>query len=327
MKMRLLILSFLLSGLFMSAQSKDELLQTIKEKENIISFQSKKINELESTIGKLGKDTLKCSSEREELRHLLRISTNRWLKPVFISRYLENNFYQKTSLANPKDDFTEIQKVYNQYDLISNSLRMTAISEDTVRSAQRALDFNENFLNLFKIRRDVLSVKPDSVIIKKALIKLDSLPELEKDSKLQEDKDLIQALILNYKKRSCELKRDLAGFLRADQTAAQKAYNDFKKDPRYSPYPYLIGVIEEIQKDINLYTDDDLPCFDKKEDHAGENENSKEVQEKTDKITSPDPQTETLSKESVGSLPEEKESKNKPKEDASDGAPNDVKNL
>jgi hypothetical protein len=327
MKKRLFILSFLFSGLCMVAQSKDELQQTIKEKEKIISLQSKKINGLEFKTEKLGKDTLECSSEREELRQLLRLSTNRWLKPVFTSRYLENDYFQETSLAKPEDDFAEIQKVFGQYNLISNSLRMTAISEDTVRLAERALDFNENYINLFKIRGDVLSVKPDSSIIKKALVRLDSLPELGKNSKLQEDKNLIHALILNYKIRSCELKRDLAGLLNADQTVAQKRYNDFKIDPRYSKYPYLIRIIEEIQKDINLYTDDDLPCFDKKEDHTSENEDSKKVQLKTDKVTSPDPQTETMGKESVGLLPEEKESNNKPKEEASDGAPNDVKNL
>ena len=93
-------------------------------------------------------------------------------------------------------------------------------------------------------------------------MKIDSLPQLEEGSNLQNTKVRIGNLLKNYEENTCLLKKYL-DLLKAkiDQKALNPTYVKYEKEPRFKDYQYLVSVISKMKKDVNSYTSDALqPC-------------------------------------------------------------------
>lgn len=266
MRKNMLTLSLLLLSFSVLSQSKDELNIELQNSKKIIVNLEKEVKALKKKSERLETAQINSDSENEELKGLLTVTTNRWLKPVFIDKYMKTGYFENTELANSEEDFDEIIKIFHQYDLIIRSVKVTANSEDTIRLAQKALNFNENYLRLFEIRRDVLAEKFTKENVELALVKMESLPALEKNSNLQKTKEDFRALLLNYEDSTCSLKENLFHLIQADQTTVttKKMYNDFLTQKKYASYPYLVGVINKLQKNVIMYTPEDLSCPEEK---------------------------------------------------------------
>src|SRR5690606_27383368 len=148
---------------------------------------------------------------------------------------------------------------FEQYDIIIKSVLASNPSKEHSEVATRALDFNENFLTLLRIRAEILPFIYSEDVVMATLKEIDSLPTL-RAGKLQETKNEIIGLLKNYKDRTCLLKEELIKFAKVDPDVAKPRYKGFENDARFKDYPYFITVLQDIQKNINLYTPDSLPC-------------------------------------------------------------------
>lgn len=268
--MKKYILSLLLVGSFAFAQTKPQDYSTIKNIEEVRKKCIEKDNEilrLTSEIKNLNDDKNKLSSKKNdsevnELKELIKDINTVFLRDIFKEKYITNDkYFIDTDLVSSTEDNT--QKFINS-DVIIKSVKVNEIDPVFIQKCITASEFNENYLKLFAIRKDVLFQKYDSEKVNQALKDIDNLPALENNSKLFITKTKIRNYLENYLQRTCELKIKLDKLSKGnDQKNAtfKQNYNMLQNKEEFKTYPYLIQVIEKVKNNINNYSKNDLqPC-------------------------------------------------------------------
>jgi hypothetical protein len=240
--------------------------------------EKKEIESLKKVIESLKVDTARYLKENKQLK--IDVSNNKskietlngqiknvnnvFLKSLFIDKYLNNSPYLKTTDLSSTDDRSKIDK----WNLLLKSLERTIVDKDTLGEIKKALDFNTNYSKLFEIKSVIFGVKYDSLSMRNALKEIEKLPKLNEDWKLNETKEKIKNLLLNYESNSCLLKEFLDKLKDKDQNLVQTYYIKYENDKRFIDYKYLVDIIKDIKKDVNSYTSEDLaPCkIEKKEE-------------------------------------------------------------
>lgn len=245
-------------------------LESLNKKEliSLVSTKEKEINKLKIQIAALTAEKVRnikleeqAAQESEQLKNLLTQTTNRWLQEVFIDKYITNeNYFLESNIPENNDNQEELNKNFDQYDIIIRSVLASNPTKEHQEVAERALDFNQNYLTLLRIREEIIPLKYNEDVVAKTLHELDTLPKLQA-GKLQEAKNVIIGLLKNYKERNCMLKLELDNFSKVDQEVAKAKYKGFENDPRFNDYPYFLKILQDIQKNVNLYTSDSLPCI------------------------------------------------------------------
>jgi hypothetical protein len=325
MKFTYTIIAFLF---FSITQAQQPDLESMNRRDliTLVGNKDKEIGKLNQQVSSLKTENLKSlekvelvKSEKEEIERLLKETTNHWLKQVFIDKYIKNDkYFLDSNIPEIDVDREALKRNFEQYDIILKSVLASNPSKDHELVANRALEFNKNYLALFRIKSEVLTQRYSEALVEKTLKEIDSLPVL-KVGKLQETKIEIIGLLKNYKRRNCELKQELDNFSKVpDQEASKPKYKEFEKDVRFKDYPYLIKILQDIQKNVNLYTKDSLPC----EVEIDE----KVVTEKEDEPISKEPDDKPVIKDKIENTngsnkavptPSEKEKETKKKDDES----------
>lgn len=266
--MKKYILSFLLIGSFAFAQTKDysdvkkpeELRKSCIEKDKEISRLINENKNLNDDKNKLS--SKKNDSEVNDLKELIAKINTVFLRDIFKEKYITNDkYFIDTDLVSEKEDNT--QKFINS-DVIIKSVKVNEIDPVFIQKCITASEFNENYLKLFAIRKEVLFQKYDSEKVNQALKDIDNLPALENNSKLFITKTKIRNYLENYLQRTCELKIKLDKLSKGnDQKNAtfKQNYTMLQNKEEFKTYPYLIEVIEKVKNDVNNYSKNDLqPC-------------------------------------------------------------------
>lgn len=240
--------------------NKKDLITLVDNKEKDIKKLKQEITSLDAKNKKNQESIELEKKDKEEIKGLLIETTNRWLKQVFVDKYITNEkYFLDSNIPEIGDDQEEVKKNFEQYDIILKSVKASNPSKDHERVVLKALDFNKNYLTLLRIRNEVLPQKFSEPLVESTLREIDSLPVL-KGGKLQDTKVEIIGLLKNYKDRNCLLKKELDNFSKGDQDHAKPKYKGFENDARFKDYPYLIKTLQDIQKNVNLYTAETLPC-------------------------------------------------------------------
>ncbi len=260
------LIAFLICSI---SQAQQQDLENMNKKDlvTLVENKDKEIKKLNQQVSTLKTENIKnqekekiAVNEKEEIKGLLIETTDRWLKQVFIDKYIKNEkYFLESNIPEIDEDQEELQKNFEQYDIILKSVKASNPSKEHDLVVSRALEFNENYLALLRIKSEVLPQKYSETLVESTLSELDSLPIL-KGGKLQDTKIEITALLKNYKDRNCLLKQELDNLSKVDQDVAKSKYKGFEKDARFKDYPYLIKILQDIHKNVNLYTEDSLPC-------------------------------------------------------------------
>jgi hypothetical protein len=218
-----------------------------------------------NTIAKLEKEKNDLISKKGDsisiLKNIIKETNTVFLREIFDEKYIKNqNYFNDTDLAI--DDNT--QKFRNS-DVIIKSVMVDEHDSSVKEKCKYALEFNKTYLKLFDIRKNVLSVKYDSIKVNEAIKDIKRLYPLDGNSKLEATKNRIQSHLENYLERTCELKKILEQLKKnPDQTPVFKQqYTKLESKEDYKDYPYLIQIIRKIKNSRNDYSNDDLqPCED-----------------------------------------------------------------
>lgn len=177
-----------------------------------------------------------------------------FLIELFADIYLKNKSYFKETDLGSTDDLEKIKKLA----VLISSIKYE--ESDSIRAlCNKIIDFNNNYLTLFELREKVLAKKYDSLTVSDNLRKIQSLPALDSEAKLNDTKLHMLDLLKNYKENSALLKLNLDKLKkRIDQPALKPSYLKYEKDPKFKDYPYLVSVIVAMKNDVITYTDDDL---------------------------------------------------------------------
>jgi len=189
-----------------------------------------------------------------ELKKVINDNNRVYLMKLFSNTYLKNKSYFKETDLGSAIDSGVIQKLT----VLISSIKYE--ESDSIRAlCNKIIDFNNNYLTLFDCREKVLSKKYDSLTVSDNLKKIQSLPALDSDFKLNQTKLYMMDLLKNYKENSALLKVKLNNLKGAeDQQALKKLYLKYEKDPKFKDYPYLVSVIVAMKDSVISYTDDDL---------------------------------------------------------------------
>ncbi|MEP6262023.1 MAG: hypothetical protein ABJ092_10630 [Gillisia sp.] len=240
--------------------NKKDLIALVTQKDQEITKLNRQLSSLNTEVLKNKKDLEELNKQQEDLKNLLGETTNRWLKDVFVDKYITNkDYFLESNIPAVKGDLEELKRNFEQYDIIIKSVLASKPSKEHESVAHKALHFNENYLALLRIREEIIPLKYNEELVLKTLQEIDSLPILQ-GGKLQETKIEMIGLLKNYQERNCILKLELDNFSKVDQEVARSKYKGFEKDAHFKDYPYFITVLQDIQKNVNLYTPDKLPC-------------------------------------------------------------------
>lgn len=258
MKKITLLILFVTSIIF--AQNKEDYAKIIKTKDTEISTLKISLDKEKKEKDKIiNESSSKKNKEIAELKKIIKETNTTFLREIFDNKYIKNETYFKdTDLSN--DDNT---KKFENSNILINSIVVNEEDNETLKVCNYALDFNENYLKLFEIRKSVLSEKFNETRYKEAIIDIEKLPVLEPDNNLDKTKKRITNLLKNYLENTCLLKIKLDSYKKADQSPAIKQkYATLEKDDHFKDYPYLIQVIRNIKSNVNNYNskEDLQPC-------------------------------------------------------------------
>jgi hypothetical protein len=218
----------------------------IKDKENLI-------------IEKSNLFSKKCDSTLI-LKQFIQEINDVFLKDL-VNNYINNDlFFKETDLVSAKEDDT--QKFKNE-NLKIKSILLVETNPLIINKCQLALNFNNSYIKLFAIRKDVLFQKYNFEKIDQAIKEIDNLPTLDNNFKLFIRKNNIKQDLEKYKQTTCNLKTELEVLIENPfQTPTfKKKYDLLKNKNEYKNYPYLIQVIEKVKNSVNNYSKNDLqPC-------------------------------------------------------------------
>jgi hypothetical protein len=235
---------------------------------NKIESRDKKIKELEESLKKVNLANIqianagnnKYSKEVSELKKVIKETNDIFLREIFENKYINNKtYFKETDLA-----FEDNTKKFENSNKLINSIKVEEPDVEVLRVCDNAIKFNENYLKLFEIKKSVLSGKYNVAEVNEAIKKIENLPVLEPDSKLNITKNKIVGLLNNYLGNTCLLKKKLDALKNADQSPVIKQkYASLEKDDHFKDYPYLIQVLKNIKSNVNNYNskEDLQPCI------------------------------------------------------------------
>jgi hypothetical protein len=209
-------------------------------------------------LSRIRKENLALKDSVQNLTTLVQNINTLYLKAVFSRLYLEDTLFLKTADIPNIDTFK-----INRTTVLSNSLLISIASGDTLKSIKEVLDFNSNYIALYRIYADILSQKSDSVKIKSAIQIIDSLPAINSNWVLSKTKSSIKLLLDEYDLRTCDLIEDLNKFKNASDPTAniiQQAFVNLKNDKKYKYSPYFVGIIKKTSSNPLYNPEDDLNC-------------------------------------------------------------------
>lgn len=243
-----------------SKMDKTKLKEELESRDNQIKTLNDSLKKATSRYEKLKDEKLSTAKKEknEEINKLKKIISDinkTYFNEVLESKYINNNDYlEKTDLTDG-----DILAKINKSNILLTSVKVDA-DEETRKICEKALNFNQNYSELYNIKENVLNKKYDEMKVKAALEQIKKLPALNANYRLEESKKKIIILLTNYSEKACSLKKQLDTSKLADQSPIIKQrYSGFEKE--YSDYPYLVKIIKEIKNNVKDYTDDDLqPC-------------------------------------------------------------------
>lgn len=241
------------------AQSKEELTNTIKQKDlEIVKLKETIKKEKASSDKMVNEDSKTANNEIAALKKIIKETNTTFLREIFDNKYIKNETYFKdTDLAN--EDNT---KKFENSNILINSIKVDETNREVIEVCIKAINFNNNYLKLFEIRETVLNKKYDELKINEAIKSIENLAKIDSDSNLNKTKIKISDLLKSYKENTCLLKSILNKLkTNIDQKSLTPTYVKLEKDVHFKDYPYLVSVISEMRKNTISYTNDDLePC-------------------------------------------------------------------
>jgi hypothetical protein len=266
MMKKYIVLPFMLcASIFVQAQDysklkKEELIVVIGKKETEINNILDSVKKLRKPIEPKVLMAPAPNGKEASLKKIISETNQVFLQEIFENKYIKNSsYFQTTDLA--ADDNTE--RFRNSGTLI-NSLMAGDPEPEVLEKCDTAIVFNQNYLVLFDIRKNVLGQKYNETEVNQSIIRIDALPPLAKDFKLDSTKRMLKNLLANYLDNTCALRLKFEKYRPADQTTAatKKLYTALESDPHFKDYPYLIQVIRNIKANVNNYNpkEDLQPC-------------------------------------------------------------------
>jgi hypothetical protein len=246
-----------------SKLNKEQLIKLVEDKDKEIITLKAQVAENAEHAEKTKKDLSQNSSatgkEVTELKATITATNAAFLRKLFDDEYTNTPYFKVTDLEKPENDNTA--KIKNR-NALAKSIKVGETNSDVLETCAKVLDFNENYLALFRIRKEVLNEKYNAEEVTKAIKEIEGLPALETDSKLDITKKRMLNFLKNYPENTCTLKRTLEAYRKGDQSPAmQKKYTELEKNDLYKDYPYLVKIIQKVKKNRNDYSADDLqPC-------------------------------------------------------------------
>jgi hypothetical protein len=205
----------------------------------------------QTSIIELSRDTIK------NLKTVITEINNIWIRDLLFNKYQMNESYFLNKDVSKDDDKVKISKI----DACAKSLIAEGVRGDTLRICQKVIEFHKIYYSLSNIQEKVLTQKFDSLKNINAINEIDLCQKsLDKSSKLYITSMNQKDLLLNYKSRNLEIKKELDKLKTMEQTVqfTINKYNDLLKDIRFIKYDYLMKIIKEMKNDVNSYTNDDL---------------------------------------------------------------------
>ena len=241
------------------AQSKEELVNIIKQKDKEIEKLKESIKKEKASNEKMiNEDSKTTNNYIAELKKIIKETNVTFLREIFDNKYIINaSYFKDTDLAN--EDNT---KKFENSNILINSIKVDESNKEVIEVCIEAINFNANYLKLFEIRKTVINKKYNELIVNEAIKSIENLPKLDSGSNLNKTKIKILDILKNYKENTCLLKSSLDKLKNnIDQKSLNPTYLILEKDARFKDYPYLVSIISEMRKNTISYTNDDLePC-------------------------------------------------------------------
>jgi hypothetical protein len=234
-----------------SSPDKTELLmQCTAEK---VKLKNEKI-ELEK---KLHEKTKIDSIYIDSLRSIIINDNKYWLKGLLDEKYTDS-YFAETDLERE-----DISKKIIKSNVYIQSIRSVESESNVIATCNQALDFNKNYETLYEIQYSILNNKYNEEKVTDAINRIEKLPQLKPNSKLDTRKTTILNALKNYLPIICDLKTKLDRFKGADckTSAMQAQFYKLENDPIYKEYDYLRSIIHKMKNNAIDYKDEDLqPC-------------------------------------------------------------------
>jgi len=202
---------------------------------------------------------MEATSLRDSVKTIQNVLTDintHFFKSIFVSNYMhDSSYFMSIDLADL--DTVDIYKGST----IARSMCIGGFSDDTLRIIKKLLDFNINYIEMYRIKTGILSQKFDSLKVANAIAILDSLPKINQECKLSISKVKLRSLLAEYGIRNCSLKEKLDKLKQAHQSPIITAqYGKLKSDEKYKYSPYFLSILNKIIGDVANYKPDDLIC-------------------------------------------------------------------
>ena len=234
-----------------SSPDKTELLmQCTAEK---VKLKNEKI-ELEK---KLHEKTKIDSIYIDSLRSIIKNDNKYWLKGLLDEKYTDS-YFAETDLERE-----DISKKIIKSNVYIQSIRSVESESNVIATCNQALDFNKNYETLYEIQYSILNNKYNQEKVTDAISRIEKLPQLKPNSKLDTRKTTILNALRNYKELTCDLKRTLDQYVEVDckTSAMQGEFTKLESDSNYREYAYLISIIRKVKNNKTDYRTEDLqPC-------------------------------------------------------------------
>lgn len=217
----------------------------------------KKEKEVELLKNKSGVSSSNKDAD-QRLQKIVQDNNTVFFNEIFENKYKKNiRYFLDTGLGNKED----LYKFENSNVVLANIINDKSKSTEDKDLALMAVNFNETYAALFKIKekvKDFFSVKYSAENAEKIQSELNLLQTVRFDA-LDNDKNKMSSEIEVYGKKSCELNlrlNTLKTLAKADNGILKDQYAKIKKE---YPFPYLQHVITEMSSNLASYTDDKLP--------------------------------------------------------------------
>jgi hypothetical protein len=176
-----------------------------------------------------------------------------------------NNFIEQTSLA----DKSANEKIV-LLNLITKAVRCTTNDQQTIEICNKALLFNINYQELSKIKDTLFTKKYDEKTNEQNIKLLQSF-KIDKNTKLDTERNGFVSLLENYKTSTLSLKTFFEEkpirlkdnkvldsnleLLKQNLPQIKDKTNKLKTNALYKNYPYLLKIIEKVKNNPNSYNE------------------------------------------------------------------------
>jgi hypothetical protein len=250
------------------SQSKEEL----SKKNNDLTAENKKllikIDSLNKRIDNIIKSNdstiLDINSNFDQLKKITRESNRVFNTLTSYEQKFTNKYLQEEKFEKLTEE--ALLKIKNA-EIITISILLTEEPSSSIyKLALKVRDFNKNRLVLDSITKNVLDQKYDSLKINSAILQLDLLKPMQKDSEMEKYKSNLTLLLTEYKKVNClasiqyeKMSKKMIETLSQSEQGFDKSLLDGKFNKGIAKeYTYLMKVFNAIKNDPNNYNMKDI---------------------------------------------------------------------